>query len=141
LFEIPYVQSVSRELSISQWLLDSEFALSTRIEYFSSKPILLWINFQKSKQLRYIHLATHGTFNRHKPAWSYLLFSVPQDTAPALAKDGLLTAAECYNLKLDSDLVTLSACEIARGELKPGEGLLGLTRGLLYSGARSVLVS
>jgi CHAT domain-containing protein len=58
-----------------------------------------------------------------------------------LAKDGLLTAAECYNLKLDSDLVALSACETARGELKPGEGLLGLTRGLLYSGARSVLVS
>jgi CHAT domain-containing protein len=53
----------------------------------------------------------------------------------------LLTAAECYNLRLDAELVTLSACETARGKLKPGEGLLGLTRGLLYSGARSVLVS
>jgi hypothetical protein len=98
-------------------------------EAFASSPLQNYL---------YIHLATHGTFNRHKPAWSYLLFSAPQDTAPALAQDGLLTAAESYNLKLDSDLVTLSACKTARGELKPGEGLLGLTRGLLYSGARGI---
>jgi CHAT domain-containing protein len=90
---------------------------------------------------RYIHLATHGVFNRNKPSWSYLLFSRPADTAANLERDGLLTAAECYNLKLDAELVALSACETARGELKPGEGLVGLTRGLLYSGARAVLVS
>jgi CHAT domain-containing protein len=89
----------------------------------------------------YIHLATHGVFNRNKPSWSYLLFAPPQDSAPVLARDGLLTAAECYNLELDAELVALSACETARGELKPGEGLVGLTRGLLYSGARGVLVS
>jgi CHAT domain-containing protein/Tfp pilus assembly protein PilF len=90
---------------------------------------------------RYIHLATHGVFNRNKPSWSYLLFSRPADTAASLERDGLLTAAECYNLKLDCELISLSACETARGELKPGEGLVGLTRGLLYSGARAVLVS
>jgi CHAT domain-containing protein len=70
-----------------------------------------------------------------------LLFSRPADTAANLERDGLLTAAECYNLKLDAELVALSACETGRGELKPGEGLVGLTRGLLYSGARAVLVS
>jgi CHAT domain-containing protein/tetratricopeptide (TPR) repeat protein len=90
---------------------------------------------------RYIHLATHGVFNRNKPSWSYLLFARPQDTLAGLERDGLLTAAECYNLKLDAELVVLSACETGRGELKPGEGLVGLTRGLLYSGARGVLVS
>jgi CHAT domain-containing protein len=93
------------------------------------------------QNFRYIHLATHGVFNRSKPSWSYLLFARPQDTAASLESDGLLTAAECYNLKLDAELVALSACETARGELKPGEGLVGLTRGLLYSGARAVLVS
>jgi CHAT domain-containing protein len=101
-------------------------------EVFTASPL---------RDYRYIHLATHGIFNHNKPSWSYLLFARPQDSSAALAKDGLLTAAECYNLKLDSELVALSACETARGELKPGEGLVGLTRGLLYSGARSVLVS
>jgi CHAT domain-containing protein len=101
----------------------------TKEEAFTGAPL---------ENYRYIHLATHGVFNRNKPSWSYVLFSRPVDSAATLEKDGLLTAAECYNLKLDAELVALSACETARGELKPGEGLLGLTRGLLYSGARSV---
>jgi CHAT domain-containing protein/tetratricopeptide (TPR) repeat protein len=103
-----------------------------REEAFTALPL---------QDYRYIHLATHGVFNRNKPSWSYLLFAPPQDSAPVLARDGLLTAAECYNLNLDCELFALSACETARGELKPGEGLVGLTRGLLYSGARGVLVS
>ncbi|MCS6903871.1 MAG: CHAT domain-containing tetratricopeptide repeat protein [Bacteroidia bacterium] len=97
---------------------------------------------QNLKEYRYIHLATHGLFNRSNPSWSYILFSPPtQDSSFSSSKDGLLTAAECYNLNLGAELVTLSACETARGTIKPGEGLVGLTRGLFYSGARSVLVS
>jgi CHAT domain-containing protein len=58
-------------------------------EVFTASPL---------QDYRYIHLATHGVFNRNKPSWSYLLFSCPADSAAALGRDGLLTAAECYNL-------------------------------------------
>ncbi|MDW8158627.1 MAG: tetratricopeptide repeat protein, partial [Bacteroidia bacterium] len=102
------------------------FRQEAREEVFTSMPL---------REYRYVHLATHGVFNRNKPSWSYLLFSAPQDSNPTLGRDGLLTAAECYNLELDAEVVVLSACETARGELKAGEGLMGLTRGLLYSGA------
>jgi tetratricopeptide (TPR) repeat protein len=61
-----------------------------REEAFTALPL---------QDYRYIHLATHGVFNRNKPSWSYLLFAPPQDSAPVLARDGLLTAAECYNFK------------------------------------------
>jgi CHAT domain-containing protein/tetratricopeptide (TPR) repeat protein len=129
---------------------ESEVLELKRLFEKQNLPVKLLLNAEAKEEAftgaplenyRYIHLATHGVFNRNKPSWSYVLFSRPGDSAATLEKDGLLTAAECYNLRLDAELVTLSACETARGKLKPGEGLLGLTRGLLYSGARSVLVS
>ena len=43
--------------------------------------------------------------------------------------------------QLNTELVTLSACETGRNENKPGEELVGLTRSFLYAGAPSVLVS
>jgi CHAT domain-containing protein len=42
---------------------------------------------------------------------------------------------------MQAELVTLSACQTGQGELYAGEGLIGLGRGLLYSGAQNLLVS
>ena len=50
-------------------------------------------------------------------------------------------AQEIYRLKLPADLVVLSACRTALGREIRGEGMVGLTQGFLYAGARSVLVS
>jgi len=44
-------------------------------------------------------------------------------------------------LKLNADLVTLSACSTGLGKLVNGEGILGLTRAFFYAGARNVAVS
>jgi len=53
----------------------------------------------------------------------------------------VLFLGEIYNLRLDADLVTLSACETGLGKISRGEGIIGLTRALLYAGARNVMVS
>src|SRR5215510_3383887 len=48
---------------------------------------------------------------------------------------------DIYNLKLPVDLVVLSACNTGLGKEVKGEGLIGLTRGFMYAGARGVVAS
>jgi CHAT domain-containing protein len=48
---------------------------------------------------------------------------------------------DIYDLKLDADLVVLSACQTALGKDVRGEGLIGLTRGFMYAGSKQVLAS
>lgn len=79
-----------------------------------------------------LHLATHAVFDDTKPEYSYLAFS---NTG---TEDNLLYVNDLYNLQIDADLVTLSACESGVGELKRGEGFLSLARGFFYSGASSI---
>jgi CHAT domain-containing protein len=55
--------------------------------------------------------------------------------------DRLLTASEIAILKLDADLVVLSACDTAAGDQIGAEGLSGLARAFFHAGARSMLVS
>jgi CHAT domain-containing protein len=56
-------------------------------------------------------------------------------------EDGLLQVYEIFDLKLNADLVVLSACETGLGKEVKGEGLIGLTRAFLYAGTPSVVVS
>ena len=61
---------------------------------------------------------------------------------PTELDDGLLTASEIAQLKLDADWVILSACNTAAGDGTPGaEGLSGLAKAFIYAGARAMLVS
>ena len=53
----------------------------------------------------------------------------------------MLFLNEVYNLELNADLVTLSACESGIGKSVKGEGLLSLSRGFLYAGAKNLVVS
>jgi len=82
-----------------------------------------------------LHFATHGTFNADAPLSSGLYLAKGEEA------DGLLTVADLYRLRLDSDLVTLSACQTGLGRIASGDDVIGLTRGFLYAGARSIVAS
>ncbi|MBD2196891.1 MULTISPECIES: CHAT domain-containing protein [Calothrix] len=91
---------------------------------------------QKLPQARFIHLATHGLLDDFKG------LGVPG--AVALAPDGkdngLLTANEILDLKINAELVVLSACDTGQGKLT-GDGVIGLSRALISAGAPSVIVT
>ena len=99
----------------------------------------------KLDQYRIVYFATHGliagdleTFAKDK-AEPALALSIP--VKPDDFDDGLLTASEIAQLKLDADWAVLSACNTA-AEDKPGaEALSGLARAFFYAGARSLIVS
>jgi CHAT domain-containing protein len=91
-----------------------------------------------SPKARYIHLATHSFVNEEQPQLSGIAFNRDQNEGQ---DDGILYAGEIYTLDLCSDLVVLSSCESGIGKLVKGEGMIGLTRGFLYAGARNVIAS
>jgi CHAT domain-containing protein/tetratricopeptide (TPR) repeat protein len=84
-----------------------------------------------------IHLATHTLTNEADSKLSGFLFYPPGKGTGG--EDGVLYAGETYDLNLDCDLLVLSSCESGTGRLVEGEGLLALTRGLFYSGARGII--
>jgi CHAT domain-containing protein len=85
-----------------------------------------------------VHFSTHGYLNEARPKFSGLVLSLPRSE---LQEDGLLSAYEIFNLKLNADLVVLSACETGLGKEVKGEGLMSLTRAFMYAGTPSVVVS
>ena len=93
------------------------------------------------KDVRYIHFATHGVLDERFPLNSALVLSIP-DKYQEGKENGLLQAWEIFEqVRVDADLVTLSACNTGLGQELSGEGLIGLTRAFQYAGAHSVLAS
>ncbi len=94
-------------------------------------------NFKKEDlgKYRFVHFATHGQVNESEPALSRIFLS------PDKEEDGSLYTGEIYNLKINADLVTLSACETGLGKVAKGEGIVGLSRALQYAGANNIIVS
>lgn len=86
---------------------------------------------------RYIHLATHGFVNSEKPELSGVQLSHLRGDS----NDGVLYSGDVYSLKLNCDLLVLSACETGLGKIMKGEGIVGLSRAFIYAGSRNLLVS
>ena len=91
-------------------------------------------------RFRVLHLATHGYFNKLNPLLSGL------ELEPSGADNGRLEVHEILGLRLEADLVTLSACETALGsgyfaEVPAGDDFVGLTRAFLFAGSASVVAS
>jgi CHAT domain-containing protein len=93
------------------------------------------------RNARIVHFATHAYVDDRSPFDSGLVLSIPEELAEG-HDNGLLQVWEIFeSVRLDADLVVLSACETGIGEIRGGEGIIGLTRAFQYAGARSVLAS
>ena len=94
---------------------------------------------------RVLHFATHGLLPSETErvaggnAKSALLLTPPDQASDE--DDGLLTASEVTELKLNADWVIMSACNTASGDKLGGEAFSGLARAFFYAGARALLAS
>ena len=89
-------------------------------------------------ETRRLHFATHGFIDGRFPLNSGLVLNIPAEFHEG-RDNGLLQAWEIFeDVRLDADLVVLSACRSALGREQGGEGLIGLTRAFQYAGARTV---
>lgn len=88
---------------------------------------------------RVVHFATHGIIDTRHPEMSGLVLSL--FNKQGRMQDGYLRLGDVYKLKLSADLVVLSSCESALGKELGSEGIIGLPRGFLYAGAKSVISS
>jgi tetratricopeptide (TPR) repeat protein len=90
-------------------------------------------------QYRIVHFATHGLLNKVHPELSGVVLSLVDREGKR--RDGFLQLHDVYNLNLPAELVVLSACQTGLGKSVRGEGLVGLTRGFMYAGAKRVVAS
>ncbi|WP_199317510.1 CHAT domain-containing protein [Planktothricoides raciborskii] len=89
---------------------------------------------ERLKTARIIHFATHGFVDNIQPLNSGVALT------PGGSEDGLLTADEIFDLKLNAELVVLSACDTGLGQLT-GDGMIGLSRSFLNAGVPSLVMS
>jgi len=90
------------------------------------------------RKCRYVHLATHGYADADRPELSGLMLArVPADPN----HDGVLHMREVFHLKLDADLVVLSACRTGLGRQLRGEGVVGLSTAFFFAGTPSLVMS
>ena len=100
-------------------------------------------NLSDLEKYRYVHFSVHGSMRMElngKEAQPYLILT--QVNPPKSNVDGILTMEEVINnIKLNADLVVLSACETGIGEVLGGEGVMAMTRAFQLAGTASVLTS
>lgn len=120
------VDFISESLTQQQFEV-TRFVRNTASEAVLKSPILM--------QYGIIHLATHGVVDEANPELSRIYLTQSDN------EDGELFSGEIYNLRLNARLVTLSACETGLGKISRGEGVIGLSRALLYAGAQNLIVS
>jgi len=111
-------------------------AVHVSLDFAASRDFVLRDGLTR---FRLVHFATHGIVDPRRPEMSGLILSLIDKNGRK--QDGYLRLGDIYNLKLSADLVVLSSCESALGKDLEAEGIIGLPRGFLYAGAKSVIAS
>ncbi|MCH2043426.1 MAG: CHAT domain-containing protein [Saprospiraceae bacterium] len=88
-----------------------------------------------AKDYGVLHFATHGILDNRNPMYSKLAF------LPDEEEDGFLHTYELYNMELDAEIVTLSACNSGIGRIRKGEGAMSIARGFAYAGCPNIIMS
>jgi CHAT domain-containing protein len=139
----------------------------TNVKNYQDKKALEEVLF-KAKDPRVLHLATHGYFlkdeeAKQRPKMTFMsrdkeVFVDLEIENPMLRSgivlaganaslkegrdDGIVSAEKILGLRLKgADLVILSACETGVGDMKNGEGVFGLKRAFILSGAKTIVMS
>jgi CHAT domain-containing protein len=98
-----------------------------------------WATNPALNQFKILHFATHGIADGEKPENSGIILSRVDKQGKQIK--GLLSLGDLFDRDYPAELVVLSACQTGLGKNVSGEGLIGLTRGLMYAGAERVAVS
>jgi CHAT domain-containing protein len=149
---VPYDSAAMKNISAtrgaeSQKLLNlpqsqSEVILGSEAIHSSKNVLLLGtaateaaFKSQPLESYRIIHLAVHAVASTAQPEHAALILL----SDPAAGEDGLLQASEVAGLKLNAEVVVLSACDTAIGPIGGEEGIATLSRAFLLAGARTVV--
>jgi CHAT domain-containing protein len=124
----------SEVLQIRQLFTDKSFQTKS---FIGSGATETEIKSAELSQYKYLHFATHGVVNETYPELSEIFLNCDKPKK----EDGNVYSGEIFNLKIKADLVTLSACQTGLGKVTKGEGIIGLSRALLYAGAKNIVVS
>ena len=85
---------------------------------------------EQSQVSAFLHIATHAVFRQDNPMFSSFKLA-----------DGWFTAFDLFSMTCQTNLITLSGCQSGMSGVTGADDLLGLMRGFLYAGARSLLLS
>jgi CHAT domain-containing protein len=128
--ELPGTESEVRE--IGELFTRKNYKSSTYLRQQADEKL---VKSTAVKDYKYLHFATHGIVDEANPDLSRIFLQ------PDNNEDGNLFAGEIYDLQLNAELVTLSACQTGLGKIAKGEGVIGLSRALVYAGAQNIMVS
>jgi len=126
-FEVMPLPYATKEVDIISTLFEESFVHSRQATETHFKS--------NAQQYGVLHFATHGILNQKKPLFSNLMFLVDEEN------DGLLYTHELYNMELNAELITLSACNSGVGKHYKGEGIMSIARGFAYSGTPNLVMS
>ena len=128
------LETLKKSVFRSAKIITQKEASESTLKAFSKEGLL--------SKYAVLHFACHGYFDSDLSEMSSVLFSeVSGKLSESSNDDGYLTISEAASLNLKANMVCLSACQTGLGEIKKGEGMVGLSRAFMVAGSRNVGVT